>query len=67
MFDNEIAKDYWVVVEVRSGIPVAVQMFSDSESANQYTDSLRQTLNLENDETGIFRVNLSDRIANMAL
>lgn len=47
----------WIVVEVRSGIPVSVKAFSSYELAEEYSKSLRLNLNLENDETGIFPIN----------
>lgn len=48
----------WIVVEVRSGIPIDVKAFSSNESAIDYSELLRKSLNLENDETGIFQINL---------
>jgi len=49
---------YWVVVEVRSGIPAEISAFSTYEKANEYSESLRKNINLDNDETGIFEINL---------
>lgn len=46
----------WIVVEVHSGIPVNVKMFPKYDSAEQYSESLRKDLNLENDETGVFQI-----------
>jgi hypothetical protein len=46
----------WILVEVRSGIPTGVQIFSDEQSAQSRERELRKNLNLENDETGIFYV-----------
>ena len=51
-------KSTWVVVEVRSGIPVEVKAFPNQEIATEYLISLRENLNLNNDEAGIFEVNL---------
>jgi len=48
----------WIVVEVRSGIPVSVKAFPSYESADEYSVSLRDDLNLDNDETGVFQINL---------
>jgi hypothetical protein len=52
-------KPLWILVEVRSGIPVAVESFSDRQSAKIRETQLRKQLNLENDETGIFPVEVS--------
>lgn len=49
----------WVVVEVQSGIPVSVKAFSSYEDANKYSNLIRESLNLDNDETGIFQINLN--------
>ena len=51
-------KQCWVVVEVRSGIPVSAEAFSDYRLAEEYSEKLRNDMNLENDETGIFSINL---------
>ncbi len=59
MSDNPV----WIVVEVRSGIPVGVRAFFSDKSAMEYSELLRKNLNLENDETGIFQINL-DSIEN---
>ena len=48
----------WIVVEVQSGVPVAVKAFSAYESADEYSVSLRESINLDNDEIGIFQVQL---------
>ena len=50
----------WVVVEVRSGIPVSVKAFPQHKLAEEYSEKLRENLNLENDETGIFSINLEE-------
>jgi hypothetical protein len=46
----------WVVVEVRSGIPVAVEAFTDRLSAERYEQTLRDDMNPENDEVGVFEI-----------
>ena len=61
MFNNN-EEIMWVVVEVRSGIPLDVALFREFESAQLYNWLLRCRLNLEMDETGIFPVNVSDPI-----
>ena len=53
-------KLYWIVVEVHSGIPIEVKAFSTYDSANEYSESLRQNLNLDNDELGVFEINLEN-------
>jgi len=50
----------WVVVEVRSGIPVSARAFLQYELAEKYSETLRKNMNLENDETGIFPINLEE-------
>jgi len=52
----------WVVVEVNSGIPADVKVFSTYDLAEKYTESLRMHLNLDNDETGILEINFSEII-----
>lgn len=52
-------QENWVVVEVRSGIPVSVKLFSDQESAKTFEKKLRSQLNLESDETGLFSVDVT--------
>jgi hypothetical protein len=46
----------WVVVNVQSGIPVTAKFFADFSSATSYELGLRQRMNPDNDETGIFEV-----------
>lgn len=53
----------WVVVEVRSGVPVSVKAFFEYETAEEYSETLRKSMNLENDETGVFPINL-DKVKN---
>ena len=48
----------WILVEVRSGIPVSVIAFSNEEQARDEEAKLREGLNLENDETGIFKITM---------
>jgi hypothetical protein len=57
-----ISKPSWLVVEVRSGIPVDVKLFSNYETAEKYTERLRRNLNLDNDEIGVFEINLQNQI-----
>jgi hypothetical protein len=63
MSDNSI----WIVVEVRSGIPVAIKAFSSYKSADVYLEIVRKSLNLDNDETGIFQVDLESNLESTAL
>lgn len=44
----------WVVVQVKSGIPVSVDAFSKESEAETYKEQLQQELNPENDEAGLF-------------
>ncbi len=50
----------WVVVEVQSGIPVRIKAFSGYDEAEKYSESLRFHLNPDNDETGVFEINLAE-------
>lgn len=52
----------WITVEVHSGIPAAVKVFSSYETAMEYSTTLQESLNLDNDEIGIFEVNLDTAI-----
>jgi hypothetical protein len=51
-------KSAWIVVEVNSGIPVDVRIFTKQDLATEYLGGLRQNLNPDNDEVGIFEVDL---------
>lgn len=55
---KKLKSNKWLVVEVRSGIPVSVKVFTKLELAEIFSKELRKTMNLENDETGIFPVEL---------
>ncbi len=46
----------WLVVDVRSGIPVNVDAFTDRESAKIRQKELQTQINPENDEIGLFCV-----------
>jgi hypothetical protein len=52
-------ENIWILVEVSRGIPVSVEAFTDRQSAEIRETQLRQQLNLENDETGIFPVEVN--------
>ena len=58
MVSNKSTISAWIVVEVHSGIPVEVKAFSKPETAIEYCKSVREIINLDNDETGVFEVNL---------
>jgi hypothetical protein len=53
----------WVLVEVRSGIPASIRAFTNRRLAETQEKRLRKTLNLENDETGIFPVEIEEESA----
>ena len=55
---KKIKNNKWLVVEVRSGIPISVKVFKNLEMAERYSEEVRKTMNLEDDETGIFPVEL---------
>jgi hypothetical protein len=46
----------WVVVDVRSGIPVNVDAFTDEKSAIVCQEKLQTQINPESDEVGLFYV-----------
>jgi hypothetical protein len=48
----------WVVVEVWRGIPVAANIFRDQKKAVDYEQSVRARINLMEDETELFEVEL---------
>lgn len=52
---NEIT---WILVEVRSGIPVSTRAFPSEALAKAEEAKLREMLNLENDETAVFEVKI---------
>jgi len=52
-------ENIWILVEVSKGIPASVEVFTDRQSAEIRETQLRQQLNLENDETGIFPVEVN--------
>lgn len=53
---------FWIVVEVQSGIPVSVKAFSSYELAYKFSESLREKLNLDHDETGIFPLGIESSL-----
>ena len=48
----------WVVVKVESGIPVMVEAYRDKQSAEVRERSLRKCMHPENDETGVFEIQI---------
>jgi len=50
----------WVVVKVESGIPVMVEAYWDRQSAEMREQSLRKYMHPENDETGVFGIQIED-------
>ena len=48
----------WVVVKVESGIPVMVEAYRDKQSAEIRDQSLRKYMHPENDETGVFEIQI---------
>jgi hypothetical protein len=48
----------WIVVKVDSGIPVMVEAYPDEQSAKTRERSLRRDMHPENDETGVFEVQI---------
>lgn len=58
MNSDSCAKKKWALVIVESGIPVSVEAFPDEIQARQKEKHVRMNLNLENDETGVFEIDL---------
>jgi hypothetical protein len=52
------SKSTWILVEVRSGIPVSARAFPRASLAKAEEAKLRELLNLEKDETAVFQVNI---------
>jgi len=46
----------WIVVKVESGIPVAVEAYSDRRSAEMREQAWRERMNPDDDESGVFEV-----------
>ncbi|MDQ3004122.1 MAG: hypothetical protein M3R47_01865 [Chloroflexota bacterium] len=49
----------WILVEVQSGIPISVKPFFEKKLAEIEEIKLQKRLNLKNDGTAIFKVNLT--------
>jgi len=52
----------WVVVEVHSGIPVMAEAYYDVESAVMREQYLRKHMRPEDDEVGVFEVQVGHSI-----
>ena len=50
----------WAVVKVESGIPVVVEAYRDRQSAEMREQSWRKDMHPENDETGVFEIQIED-------
>lgn len=50
----------WAVVKVESGIPVMVEAYRNEQAAMTREQCLRAHMHPENDETGVFEVQLQD-------
>ena len=51
-------ENLWVVVEVNSGIPVAVRPYANEKSAVRAKKRLDKKLNPDDDEAGVFEVRI---------
>ncbi|OGN92628.1 MAG: hypothetical protein A2Z71_07005 [Chloroflexi bacterium RBG_13_50_21] len=54
-------KPFWIIVEVRSGIPISVKAFWDKPSAEKYKKQIAIDINPEDDEITIFPVRVHKR------
>ena len=52
------AKTFCVLVKVESGIPVSVEAFHEKKKAEQREKHLRKRMHPDNDETGLFEIEL---------
>jgi hypothetical protein len=57
MAENQL-EIIWVVVKVESGIPVMVEAYHDGQSAELRNQFLRLNMHPENDETGVFEIQI---------
>ena len=53
---KETKKTLWVVVEVNRGVPATVTACDDYKIAKIRKKEIREGLNLNDDETGIFEI-----------
>ena len=53
----------WAVVLVESGIPTDVQLFTHYSRASGVEDAIRCDMRSEDDETGIFQVDVPEVVA----
>jgi len=60
MTPREQTELLWAVVKVESGIPVTVEAYRDRQSAEMREQSLRKDMHPENDETGVFEIQIED-------
>ncbi len=51
----------WVVVSVESGIPALAEAYRDEETARSRERSLREDINPDYDEVGLFEVEIGKR------
>ena len=58
MMPKEQPELLWAVVKVESGIPVMVEAYRDRQCAEMREQSLRKDMHPENDETGVFEIQL---------
>jgi hypothetical protein len=56
--DKMKSKSTWILVEVRSGIPISARAFPSASLAKAEETKLREFLNLEKDETAVFQVDI---------
>jgi len=48
----------WIVVLVRSGVPILAEAYQDEETAKRREQFLREDINSDYDETSIFEVEI---------
>ena len=53
------SESIWVLVYVRRGIPATVEAFYDGAEAQERENVIRQNINVNDDETGLFHININ--------
>lgn len=67
MIPKEASETSWVVVMVQSGIPVQVEAYRDRQHAETRERLWRERMRPDNDEVGIFEVQVRDSVSETRL
>jgi len=52
------SRNIFALVEVESGIPIQVRLFKNLSDAKEKETTIREKINLDNDETAIFKLKI---------